>query len=101
MANPASPPDTPSHRLLAAPEGTAPFSVRHIGPDAGELSEMLSPLGPGYHGMIPLGSCTMKLNATTEMAPFTRPRFAQLRPSSTRRCRDLVCSCPSVDADES
>ena len=24
-------------------------------------------------GMIPLGSCTMKLNATTEMEPVTEP----------------------------
>ena len=30
--------------------------------------------------MIPLGSCTMKLNATTEMIPITWPRFANLHP---------------------
>ena len=30
--------------------------------------------------MIPLGSCTMKLNATTEMMPLTWPEFATLHP---------------------
>jgi glycine dehydrogenase len=30
--------------------------------------------------MIPLGSCTMKLNATTEMAAITWPEFGQLHP---------------------
>lgn len=31
-------------------------------------------------GMIPLGSCTMKLNATTEMEPMSWPGFAELHP---------------------
>jgi len=31
-------------------------------------------------GMIPLGSCTMKLNATTEMAAVTWPEFANIHP---------------------
>ncbi len=30
--------------------------------------------------MIPLGSCTMKLNATAEMEPITYPGFAELHP---------------------
>jgi glycine dehydrogenase len=30
--------------------------------------------------MIPLGSCTMKLNATAEMIPITWPAFAQIHP---------------------
>jgi glycine dehydrogenase len=30
--------------------------------------------------MIPLGSCTMKLNATTEMIPITWPEFANMHP---------------------
>jgi len=30
--------------------------------------------------MIPLGSCTMKLNASSEMIPITWPEFAQLHP---------------------
>jgi glycine dehydrogenase len=33
--------------------------------------------------MIPLGSCTMKLNATTEMVPVTWPEFGQLHPFTT------------------
>ena len=32
------------------------------------------------HSMIPLGSCTMKLNATVEMMPITWPAFASLHP---------------------
>jgi glycine dehydrogenase len=32
------------------------------------------------HSMIPLGSCTMKLNATTEMVAVTWPEFANLHP---------------------
>jgi glycine dehydrogenase len=32
------------------------------------------------HGMIPLGSCTMKLNAAAELAPVSWPGFAQLHP---------------------
>ncbi|EME41207.1 hypothetical protein DOTSEDRAFT_73584 [Dothistroma septosporum NZE10] len=32
------------------------------------------------HSMIPLGSCTMKLNATTEMVPISWPEFANIHP---------------------
>lgn len=32
------------------------------------------------HSMIPLGSCTMKLNATAEMIPVTWPEFGNLHP---------------------
>jgi glycine dehydrogenase len=32
------------------------------------------------HSMIPLGSCTMKLNATAEMIPVTWPEFGQIHP---------------------
>jgi glycine dehydrogenase len=32
------------------------------------------------HSMIPLGSCTMKLNATSEMLPVTWPEFGGLHP---------------------
>ncbi len=34
--------------------------------------------------MIPLGSCTMKLNATTEMIPLTWPAFGNLHPFAPR-----------------
>jgi glycine dehydrogenase len=32
------------------------------------------------HGMIPLGSCTMKLNAASELIPITWPEFANVHP---------------------
>ncbi|MBW3629124.1 MAG: aminomethyl-transferring glycine dehydrogenase [Gemmatimonadetes bacterium] len=45
------------------------------------------------HGMIPLGSCTMKLNATAEMVRVTWPEFASLHPfapaSQTEGYREL------------
>ncbi|AYF99535.1 aminomethyl-transferring glycine dehydrogenase [Protaetiibacter intestinalis] len=45
-------------------------------------------------GMIPLGSCTMKLNAATEMAAVTWPEFANLHPlapeADTAGYRELI-----------
>ncbi|MBA2272150.1 MAG: aminomethyl-transferring glycine dehydrogenase [Chthoniobacterales bacterium] len=45
------------------------------------------------HSMIPLGSCTMKLNATAEMFPVSWPEFAKLHPfapeSQTTGYRDM------------
>ncbi|WP_210479386.1 aminomethyl-transferring glycine dehydrogenase [Naasia sp. SYSU D00948] len=35
-------------------------------------------------GMIPLGSCTMKLNSATEMEPVTWPEFARIHPFAPR-----------------
>ncbi|GIF47451.1 glycine dehydrogenase (decarboxylating) alpha subunit /glycine dehydrogenase (decarboxylating) beta subunit [Asanoa ferruginea] len=47
-------------------------------------------------GMIPLGSCTMKLNATTEMEPISWPEFANIHPhapaSQTAGYRSLISS---------
>ncbi|MFI6597510.1 aminomethyl-transferring glycine dehydrogenase [Nonomuraea sp. NPDC050536] len=44
--------------------------------------------------MIPLGSCTMKLNATTEMEPITWPEFASIHPfapeEQTAGYRELI-----------
>ncbi len=46
------------------------------------------------HSMIPLGSCTMKLNATSEMLPVTWPEFAQLHPfapqEQTRGYQEMI-----------
>ncbi len=46
------------------------------------------------HAMIPLGSCTMKLNATTEMIPVTWPEFATIHPfapaAQTRGYRRMI-----------
>ena len=36
------------------------------------------------HGMIPLGSCTMKLNASAEMLPVSWPEFADIHPFAPR-----------------
>ena len=49
------------------------------------------------HSMIPLGSCTMKLNATAEMIPVTWPEFGHIHPAApadqtrgySHLCRDL------------
>jgi glycine dehydrogenase len=38
--------------------------------------------------MIPLGSCTMKLNATAEMYPVTWPEFGQMHPFAPKEQRD-------------
>src|SRR5690554_5177457 len=44
--------------------------------------------------MIPLGSCTMKLNATAEMVPITWPEFANIHPlapaDQTAGYRELI-----------
>jgi glycine dehydrogenase len=37
------------------------------------------------HSMIPLGSCTMKLNATAEMFPVSWPEFAKIHPFAPLR----------------
>ncbi|MCA1305797.1 aminomethyl-transferring glycine dehydrogenase [Microbacterium esteraromaticum] len=46
-------------------------------------------------GMIPLGSCTMKLNAATEMAAITWPEIAQLHPFAPRE--DVEGSLALID----
>ncbi|KAK6543417.1 glycine decarboxylase subunit P [Orbilia ellipsospora] len=40
------------------------------------------------HSMIPLGSCTMKLNATSEMATLNSPKLANLHPLQSRETYD-------------
>jgi glycine dehydrogenase len=59
--------------------------------------------------MIPLGSCTMKLNATSEMIPLTWPGFSQLHPFAPadqakgyhalfRRLEQWLCDITGYDA---
>ena len=59
--------------------------------------------------MIPLGSCTMKLNATAEMIPVTWPEFGQLHPfapadqaaglqGTDRRLEAMLVECTGYDA---
>ncbi len=47
--------------------------------------------------MIPLGSCTMKLNATSEMIPITWPEFAHIHPfapqTSSKAMPSWTSSC--------
>ncbi|CAL5203334.1 unnamed protein product [Lathyrus oleraceus] len=61
------------------------------------------------HSMIPLGSCTMKLNATTEMMPVTWPSFTDLHPfAPTEQAQgyqemfnnlgDLLCTITGFDS---
>jgi len=45
--------------------------------------------------MIPLGSCTMKLNATAEMIPITWPEFANLHPFAPQ---DQLAGYTELDA---
>ncbi len=59
--------------------------------------------------MIPLGSCTMKLNATTEMIPVTWPEFGNMHPFApaeqakgyaelTQKLEDMLCKVTGFDA---
>ncbi len=59
--------------------------------------------------MIPLGSCTMKLNATTEMIPVTWPEFADVHPYAPedetagmrqviRELEEMLCAVTGYDA---
>ncbi|XP_039031638.1 glycine dehydrogenase (decarboxylating), mitochondrial [Hibiscus syriacus] len=61
------------------------------------------------HSMIPLGSCTMKLNATTEMMPVTWPGFTDIHPFAPpeqaqgyqemfNNLGDLLCSITGFDS---
>ncbi|CAH1415097.1 unnamed protein product [Lactuca virosa] len=61
------------------------------------------------HSMIPLGSCTMKLNATTEMMPVTWPAFADMHPfAPTQQAQgyqemfknlgDMLCTITGFDS---
>jgi len=59
--------------------------------------------------MIPLGSCTMKLNAATEMTPVTWPEFANIHPfapadqtlgyqAMIQELEDMLCVVTGYDA---
>ncbi|GJV89233.1 glycine dehydrogenase A, mitochondrial [Tanacetum coccineum] len=61
------------------------------------------------HSMIPLGSCTMKLNATTEMMPVTWPAFANMHPFAPteqaegyqemfKNLGDMLCTVTGFDS---
>ncbi len=59
--------------------------------------------------MIPLGSCTMKLNAASEMAPITWPEFTDIHPfvpkdqsqgyqKMIKQVEQMLCQCTGYDA---
>ncbi|MBX2849672.1 MAG: aminomethyl-transferring glycine dehydrogenase [Acidiferrobacterales bacterium] len=59
--------------------------------------------------MIPLGSCTMKLNSAAEMTPVTWPEFGQIHPfapqdqtrgyqTMIRQLEEMLCACTGYDA---
>ena len=59
--------------------------------------------------MIPLGSCTMKLNAASEMTPVTWPEFANMHPfapanqaigyqTMISQLETMLCACTGYDA---
>jgi glycine dehydrogenase len=49
--------------------------------------------------MIPLGSCTMKLNATSEMLPVTWPEFAQMHPfAPADQAQGYAALCAGLEA---
>lgn len=61
------------------------------------------------HSMIPLGSCTMKLNATAEMIPVTWPEFNSIHPFAPieqgqgylqlfEELQDMLAACTGYDA---
>src|ERR1700736_3704544 len=50
------------------------------------------------HSMIPLGSCTMKLNATAEMFPMLWPEFSKLHPfAPNEQTRGYVEMCKQLE----
>ncbi|KAI5201108.1 hypothetical protein E4T39_05386 [Aureobasidium subglaciale] len=52
------------------------------------------------HSMIPLGSCTMKLNATTEMIPITWPEFSNIHPfAPTEQTKGYKTLIDELEAD--
>ena len=59
--------------------------------------------------MIPLGSCTMKLNATAEMLPITWPEFSNMHPFAPsdqtkgysimiEQLEEMLCAATGYDA---
>lgn len=61
------------------------------------------------HSMIPLGSCTMKLNAASELIPITNPQFANMHPFAPvdqakgyhtmfKELEKDLCECTGFDA---
>ncbi|KAG1757161.1 glycine cleavage system P-protein-domain-containing protein [Suillus lakei] len=50
------------------------------------------------HAMIPLGSCTMKLNSTSSMIPLTWPEFGGIHPKIIKELEDDLCKITGFHA---
>ncbi|MFG0306061.1 MAG: aminomethyl-transferring glycine dehydrogenase [Phycisphaerales bacterium JB040] len=81
----------PSLDIPEAFERTSPFMTHSVFNTHRSETEMLRYLTKLQsrdlslaHSMIPLGSCTMKLNATAEMVPVTWPEFGGIHPFAPR-----------------
>ena len=87
------PPRTRARSALPDPPGLPPLPLRARDaplPAAG----CRRATSRSTHSMIPLGSCTMKLNGTSEMIPVTWPEFGEAAPLRARRAgRAATASC--------
>ncbi|MEN9314301.1 MAG: aminomethyl-transferring glycine dehydrogenase, partial [Pseudomonadota bacterium] len=81
-ASGADPASIPAALRRAGPALTHPvFSMHHSETEFVRYLKKLENRDISLvHSMIPLGSCTMKLNAAAEMAPVSWPEFANLHP---------------------
>ena len=78
---------TPHYRLPESSLRETPFLTHptfHMNRAEAEMTRYMRRLADRDlaldRAMIPLGSCTMKLNATAEMMPITWPEFSELHP---------------------
>jgi glycine dehydrogenase len=78
---------TPRYRLPDALVRTSPYlthPIFHMNRAEAEMTRYMRRLADRDlaldRAMIPLGSCTMKLNATAEMMPVTWPEFSEMHP---------------------
>ncbi len=103
----------PAHRDHTLPAGslrTSQYLTHPVFHDHRSETEMLRYVRrlAGYdvaldRSMIPLGSCTMKLNATTEMEPISWPGFASMHPfadsDQTRGYAELIADLEGLLAE--